>query len=232
MMILLEAKGFGGERKAAMWCRSWALTEASLHDRAVGYWGQVPKTGTGSPSLWTNCAGHLPRIESQVTTPRTAKSKTIPSPPTPIRKPGRAQNHARAALQFVPARPHRGAAQPAARRQRRIDSRRRLAPIGGPPRAPHVAAAAASRRAAAAAARGRARQQRARRHPGRTCASRPGSRPSSTRTSFVGRSAGRLLVCKWCFKYSTKVVPFVVAREGSGSFLSLARGVRCREHVC
>jgi hypothetical protein len=34
MIILLEAKGFG-----AGLC--FVLTEASLHDRAVGYWGRA-----------------------------------------------------------------------------------------------------------------------------------------------------------------------------------------------
>jgi hypothetical protein len=92
---------------------------------------------------------------NQVTTPPDGKSKPFPLLHLPSAA-RRAQNHAHAALQPVTARPHRGAAQPAPRRQRHPPPPPPLA--DGDLGAPRAAAAAA-------AARGRARQQRARRHP-------------------------------------------------------------------
>jgi hypothetical protein len=44
--------------------------------------------------------------------------------------------------------------------------------------------------------------------------------PSFYPEELVGRAVDRLMVCKWCFKYSTKVAPFVA--HGNVGFLALA----------
>jgi hypothetical protein len=44
--------------------------------------------------------------------------------------------------------------------------------------------------------------------------------PSFYPEELVGRAVDRLLVCKWCFKYSTKVVPFVEhSKAGFGAYV-------------